>query len=119
MHALTLGSTPVREAAGALQDVGRGDVPLHEDDQVDLPDLHDAGQGAQDADRRDHAARRHAGDDEEARARQLDRGQDVRLLHAGRWLPPDNTFSNVFITSWAWGTCTSVKVFLTHCSAQT
>ena len=33
-------------------------------------------------------------------------------------LPPDNTFSDAFSISWAWGTCTSVKVFLTSSEAH-
>ena len=76
--------TQVREAADIVQDVGCGQVPLHEDDQVQFPDVHDTRQRTQNADRRHHVARRHGRDDEEARARQLDRGQDVRLILAGQ-----------------------------------
>ena len=39
-----------REAAGAVQDVGCGEVPLYEDDKVHLPDIHDAGKRAEDSD---------------------------------------------------------------------
>ena len=39
-----------REAAGAVQDVGCRAVPLHEDNEVHLPDVHDACERAEDSD---------------------------------------------------------------------